>query len=284
VSRGQEVFLNPMSEVAEAYRTLRTALYFGVRDGNIKTLVVTSPTSGEGKSTLVSNLGISMAHAGRRTLIVDADFRRPVQHTIFATARQTGLSNVLNGTATLEEAIIPTDIHGLDLLPCGSVPARPSEMLNSERFATILATLGRHYDYVLLDSPPVTSVSDARILGAMCDATILVIRAGKSTRGNSVQARDSLLSVGAKLLGLVVNDVRGKDYHYTRYDSRYLSPRNPNGISLPGGVNGNGNGNGHANGNGAGHGAAPMLPVGTPGDQAAWMSQRPAGPGAGEQA
>jgi polysaccharide biosynthesis transport protein len=215
-----------------------------VREERLKTIVVTSPSTGDGKSSTVANLAICMAHAGRRTLIVDADLRRPIQHEIFSLPQHAGLSSVLSGDASLEDSIFPTHINGLDLLPSGALPSRPSESLNSERFASILATLAQHYDYVLLDSPPVLAVADARILSAMSDATLLVLRWNSSTRHASLSARESLWSVGAKILGFVVNDITKTTNGY--YES-YYPPRTP-------GLGNRSNGNGamrlEKNGNG----------------------------------
>ena len=224
-ARGQKVYLDSNSRAAEAYRTIRTAVFFGAPKSEAKTILVTSPAAVDGKTTLVSNLGIAMAQAGQKTLIIDADFRKPMQHKIFeANHRDSGLSSVLTGITTLEEAILPTEVKGLELLPCGPDVPNPSEMLNSESFAKLLELLSNKYDRVIIDSPPVMPVTDAQILGATCDITLLVLRAEKSTRKTSQQARDGLLSVGAHLLGAVVNDVPRKSrygYYYGGYGYHY---------------------------------------------------------------
>ena len=204
---GQTVRLFPMSDVAEAYRTVRTALAFGMPDRVIKSVVVTSPGAGDGKSTSASNLAIALASAGQRVLLVDADFRKPSIHRIFELPSTMGISSVLAGQKTLEEVIHASRTPGLDVLPCGEIPANPAELLNGEQFASILKTLGDKYDMLVIDSPPVAPVTDARILGARCDLTLLVLRAEKSTRAGSEHARNSLLSVGATIPGILVNDV-----------------------------------------------------------------------------
>lgn len=210
--RGKKVHLEPMSDIAEAYRTVRTAIYFGVPDGEAKRMLITSPAPGDGKSTSASNTAIAMAMAGQRALIIDADFRRPTQHKIFGLKDEIGLSSVIAGRAELGQAVQKTDVKGLDVLPCGPIPPNPSELLNSQRFADLLDKLSEKYDQIVIDSPPVMAVADARILGASCDITVLVLRAGKSTRKASEHALDSLLGVGASVLGAVVNDVpRGRD-------------------------------------------------------------------------
>jgi len=217
-TRGRTVHMDPTSPVAEAYRTIRTAVFFSVPKGQARTLLVTSPSAGDGKSTLVSNLCIAMAQADQKVLLIDADFRKPMQHAIFEMTREPGVSNIMAGTHTIDQSIRPTSVPGLDILPCGPDVPNPSEMLNSEAFADIILKLSARYDRVVVDAPPVIPVTDACILGAICDVTLLVLRAEKSTRKTAQQARDGLLSVGARILGAVVNDVhRGKGrygYYY----------------------------------------------------------------------
>ncbi len=217
VARGQKVHLQPRSMVAEAYRTIRTAVFFGVPKGEAKTILVTSPEPADGKSTLVSNLAIAMAQAGQKTLILDADFRKPIQHKIFEFDNEKGLSNVLAGTVTLAEAVRSGPVELLDVLGCGREVPNPSEILSSNSFSEVLKYLSEHYDRVIIDSPPVTSLADSQILAAICDVTLLVLRAEKSTRRHSQHARDILLSVGGSLLGTVVNDVPRKRSHYGYY-------------------------------------------------------------------
>ena len=204
--RGQIVHHDPFGEAAESYRTLRTALQFGLPAGT-KTLLVTSPVSGDGKSTFVSNLGIAMAQASRKVLIIDADLRAPMQHRLFGLKDRIGLSTVLGGGDTMAQAIQRTEIEGLDVLPCGPMPTNPAEMLNSPAFNEHLNDLADKYDLVLLDSPPVTAVADARILAASVDASLLVVRLEASTRKQTETARDGLRSVGARLIGVAVNSV-----------------------------------------------------------------------------
>jgi capsular exopolysaccharide synthesis family protein len=204
-----------------------------------KTILVTSPAPGDGKTTLISNLAIAVAQGDRRTLLIDADCRRPMQHKIFKLSDKTGLSSVLGGQAKFADAVQKTAIANLDVLPCGPLPSNPAEMLDSQAFLDLLAQVSKLYDQVLIDSPPVMPVTDARILAAGCDATLLVLRAEKSTRRLSEHARNALQSVGAGLLGVVVNDVpRGKDgYGYYYYGYSYGYNQRPN-------SNGNGSGNG----------------------------------------
>jgi capsular exopolysaccharide synthesis family protein len=171
----------------------------------MKTILVTSPSPGDGKTTSASNLAIALAQAGHRTLLLDADFRKPSQHKIFQVEHKVGLSNVIAGQVKLREAVRQTETPGLYVLPCGPIPPNPSEILNGKRFAQVMEVLCNAFDRIVLDSPPVMPVTDARILAASADLTILVLRSDKSTYRLSRHARDGLLSVGANLLGVVVN-------------------------------------------------------------------------------
>ena len=224
VERGQKVHKDSNSHTAESYRTIRTAVFFGAPKGEAKTILVTSPAASDGKTTLVSNLAIAMAQAGQKTLILDADFRKPMQHKIFEIDHEDkGLSSVLAGTTTLVDATRPTEVKGLELLPCGHDVPNPSEILNSDSFAKLLELITSRYDRVIIDSPPVMPVTDAQILAAISDITLLVLRAEKSTRKISQQARDGLLSVGAHILGAIVNDVpkKGRYGYYGGYGYYY---------------------------------------------------------------
>lgn len=215
--RGRKVQREFMSDVAEAYRTLRTSIYFGTRNTPTKTLLVTSPGQGDGKSTTAANLAIAVAQAGRRTLIVDTDFRRPQLHKIFEIKDEIGLSSVLAGRETLDKAIHAAGVKGLEILPCGPIPSNPSEILNSDAFAKLLTVLSQRYDVVVLDSPPISPITDARILGAICDATLLVLKCDQTTRKAATHAADALHSVGARVLGIVCNGVMKTKNSADRY-------------------------------------------------------------------
>ncbi|MCC6424008.1 MAG: polysaccharide biosynthesis tyrosine autokinase [Phycisphaerales bacterium] len=219
--RGQKTHLDPMSDAAEAYRNVRTAVYFGLRQARARTLVVTSPTQGEGKSTLAANLAITMAQAGDRVLLIDADLRKPSLTRIFGLDEEHGLTHLLSGDETQDRAIQSTRVERLDVLACGPVPGNPAEVLNSQRFAALLNELSGQYDRILLDSPPVLPFADARILGSVCDATLMVLRVQKSTRRMFEDAHNSLLSVGASVLGVVVNDLPRSRDRSAYYGSSY---------------------------------------------------------------
>jgi len=204
--QGQKVLLDSESHAAEAYRMIRTSVFFGTRKHRAKTILVTSPGAGAGKTTLVSNLAIAMAQAGHKTLVLDANFRNPMQHHVFETHMNgdRGLISVLSGDSTLEEAIRPTGVEELDLLPCGSQLLNASEVLSSPAFAELLGDLSNRYSHIVIDSPPAVPFTDPQILSAICNTTLLVVRAEKSTRENSQEARDGLRNAGGRILGAVI--------------------------------------------------------------------------------
>ena len=213
---GRNTLLEPCSQTAEACRRIRTALLCGQKEGSAKTILVTSPQQGDGKSTFLSNLAITMAQAGRKTLVIDADLRRPIQHKIFEVARYSGMTNLLSGREPAESLVRPTSTEMLDILPCGPVVTNPSELLHNEAFQNTLKELSDAYDFIFIDSPCVLPVADAQIMTASCDMTILVLRANKTTRKDAQVAIDSLLSVGGRLLGIVINDVPQGEGHYSK--------------------------------------------------------------------
>jgi capsular exopolysaccharide synthesis family protein len=222
---GQRILLDPASDAAEAYRSLRTAVQFSAPPEHLKTILVSSPNSGDGKTTLASNLAIAMAQAGKHVLLVDADLRKPMQHEIFNVKNNVGLSSLLAGRCSIDTAIHRTQVTGLEILPCGPVPANPTEILNSREFTETLDQLSEKYDCVLLDSPPVEACSDAQIIAASCDATILVLKAQTAHRRQAEHSKEALQSVGARIIGLVVNDLPRRPqaaYGATGANRRYV--------------------------------------------------------------
>ena len=216
---GQKVHYEPKSTIAEAYRTIRTSVFFGVPKAQARTILITSPAPSDGKTTMVSNMAIAMAQAGQKILVIDADFRRPMQHKIFGFKNevQRGLSTVLAGEIDIASAIRDCPTEGLNLLTSGPEVPNPSELLNGPAFAGLLEKLKETYDRIIIDSPPVMPVADSQILAAICDVTILVLRADKSTRKLGQQARDALMGVGANIFGAVVNDVSKSQSRYGYY-------------------------------------------------------------------
>lgn len=204
--RGQVVHLDARSTAAQAYRSIRTSLSLGAgRDA--RSILVASPTPGDGKSTTASNLAITFANAGYRTLLIDCDLVRPVQHLIFDCEHEYGLTSVAAGEGKLRDAICATVVPRLHVLPCGPVPSNPSDLLTSKRFALLMQALLGAFDRIVIDSPPLSTVSDAHVLAASSEATLLVLRLNQSQRLASSQAVEGLRRVRAKLLGVVLNDV-----------------------------------------------------------------------------
>ena len=223
---GQKVVHEPHSEVAEAFRSVRTAVQFGAPKDRCKTLLVTSPSAGDGKSTAASNLAAVMAQAGKKVLLVDADLRNPTLNAIFNLKEgRPGLSTLLAGQGTWEQSTQSSSVDGLDLLACGPKSKNPSELLNGPMFSELLEMAAEKYDHIIIDSPPVLGLADARIIAASCDLTLLVLRADKSTRKTATLARDGLNGVGARVLGVIVNDV--SRHSEGQYDDGYRYPTNP---------------------------------------------------------
>jgi len=191
------------SAAAEAFRSIRTSMLFGA--GQCQTITITSPAPKDGKTTLATNLAISLAQSGKRVALVDANYREPTLHTIFAVPNDIGLTSVLGGDE-VETVMRRTPIEHLDVMPAGSRPDGVSEQLNSSRFNDLLRDLNLRYDHVIFDAPSVSGNSDARVIAAGCDQTILVVHGDRTNRFATTTARDALLSVGATLMGIVIND------------------------------------------------------------------------------
>lgn len=223
-STGQVVSMtDPHSPAAEAYRSLRTSIQFLALDTPVVTIEVTSPSPREGKTTTVANLGVAMARAGQRVVIVGCDLRRPVVHEFFGLDGTLGLTSVILGKAPLSAVLAVVPGHNrLSVLPSGPLPPNPAEILSSWRFAEVLSSLQQNADVVLIDSPPVLPVTDAMVLSGRVDATVLVALAGVTARQEVTRATDLLTQVGAPIVGAVLNGIAqsaeygfGYDYYRT---------------------------------------------------------------------
>lgn len=198
---------DPPSQAAEAYRTLRTNLTFAALDEPIETLVVTSAAPEESKSTVLANLAIAMAQGERRTILVDADLRRPQLHEIFGVANDQGVTTMIVEETALERPpLLDVGVEGLRLVPSGPLPPNPADILGSRRMEQAIAALKERADIILFDAPPVASVTDAAILGAKVDGLLLVVRAGHTRREHAERARDLLERVHVRIVGAVLND------------------------------------------------------------------------------
>lgn len=219
-SRDLYILSHPRSAVAECARFIRTNLLFMSPDRPLKTLVVTSPSPQEGKSTTAVTTAISMAQAGSRTLIVDTDMRKPRLHRVFGIESDVGIANVLLHEVTIDEAVQRTEVPNLDVLCCGTLPPNPAELLLSERFKDLVGELARKYDRVVFDTPPMGPVTDPAILGTLVDGVVLVTKADRSTKESVKQAIRGLRDANARVFGVILNDV---DVTSKRYAGAYYA-------------------------------------------------------------
>lgn len=219
----------PMSSAAEHVRTIRTNLMFLGVDNPLHTLLVTSASPREGKTTVAVSIAISFASSGQKTLLIDTDMRRPRLHGTFGIRKPKGIANVLLGDASLSEAIAATDVENLDLLPCGPVPPNPSELLHGAAFSRLLADVKERYDRVIFDSPPIIAVTDAAVLAPQLQGTMMVVKSNSTTRDRLRASLRQLRDVKSPILGVVLNDVDihraryGGYYHYYRRDAYYYA-------------------------------------------------------------
>jgi polysaccharide biosynthesis transport protein len=219
----RRLILNERSYAAEAYRVLRTSMLLSSPGRPPKSILITSGQAGEGKSTTVVNTAVSFAQLGAKVLIIDCDLRRPITHRLFGIDPEVGLSTYLCGESEVDSYIHKLQIPNLWLMPCGPIPPNPAELLSSDRMKNLLGILSKRYDHILLDSPPLMGMADALILSTLVDGVIMVVHGGKSTRAITRRARQELLSVGAKVFGVVLNNLdlnnEGYEsyYHYRNY-------------------------------------------------------------------
>jgi capsular exopolysaccharide synthesis family protein len=220
-SRDHYVSEHPTSHIAECCRSLRTNIMLSTADHQLKTFVVSSANKSEGKTTTVIYLGTTMAQSHQRVLLIDTDMRRPRLHIAMGVDRQRGLTNLMLGDDNYDEVVKPTDIPNLYLLPCGPLPPNPAELLMSKRFETVLAELGKRFDRIILDSPPLP-YTDAVVLSKLTDGVIIIVRAGKTLRDELKRSVRTFHEVGGTVLGTIVNglDPRSGDasyYYYSYY-------------------------------------------------------------------
>jgi succinoglycan biosynthesis transport protein ExoP len=214
--RNINVLSQPKSQFTEAFRSLQTSLLLASAGKPPQYILFTSATPSEGKTTTASNLACILAQGDSRVLLVDADLRRPSLHHRFGLTGKLGLTTVLAGTSPVEEALqrLP-ELPNLDILPSGPVPPFPTEMLSSEAMRALLERFGSIYKYIIIDSPPILSVTDAVILSRVVDAVVLVVRHGKSNKNIMRRTRDLLIRSGAPIAGLVLNavDLNSPEYY-----------------------------------------------------------------------
>jgi len=215
----------PKSAAAEAYRTLRTNIQFAGLDRPCRTIVITSATPSEGKTTTSANFGVVCAQGGSRVCLVDADLRKPSLHRVFRMDNQGGLTTALLEGKTLGDVAAPTLVPGLSVVVSGPLPPNHAELSASKRMHDLLEAAARDFDLVICDTPPVLSVSDAVALAARCDGVILVVRVGSVSIAAVRRAAEQIDAVKARILGVVLNrvDMRHDGYYaeYHRYSKAY---------------------------------------------------------------
>lgn len=211
---------NPKSPISEAYRTLRTNISFSAIDDELKVIMITSAGPGEGKSTTVANLAATYAQSEKRTVLVELDLRKPTVHKTFKLSNRLGISHVLTKQATLDEVIQDTAVPNLSAITAGMIPPNPSELVGSKSLGTILEQLKEQFEQIIIDTPPVLALTDAQLIATHCDGVVLVAESGKVKRSALRDAKERLQVVKAKIIGVVLNNVKRKEkdnYYYYYY-------------------------------------------------------------------
>lgn len=220
-SKDLYAFHQPKSTVSEAYRGVRTALTMRTRGERSRVLALTSAGPREGKSTTVMNLATVLAYASRRTLIVDADLRKPRVHKSFGMENTQGLTNAIVGDADPLSFCRPTEVPGVDVLTSGPIPPNPSELLGSERMREVVEALRARYDHVIIDTPPIGAVTDAAVLGAVVDGIVLVVHAGKTRSAIVQRGLEQMRYISAPIEGVILNNLHVKGRYYPGYYNYY---------------------------------------------------------------
>ncbi|MEH2167450.1 MAG: polysaccharide biosynthesis tyrosine autokinase [Nostoc sp.] len=200
----------PYFPIGNAYQILQVNLKFLCSDKPLKSIVITSSVAREGKSDVSANLAVTMAQAGRRVLLVDADMRHPIQHHIWGLTNTIGLSNVILNQASLN-TVVQEVMPNLEVLTSGVLPPNPVAMLDSQRMATLISNFGRDYDFVIFDTPPLSGIADAAVLSTLTDGILLVVRPGVVDLNSANAAKEFLTQSGQKVLGIVINGVNAKN-------------------------------------------------------------------------
>lgn len=217
IETARKNLLTPDSDffVREAYKALRTNVSFALTgDNKSKVVVITSALQSEGKSMTAVNLAISYAMTDCKVLIIDCDLRRPKLARLLHLGNKVGMSNLLMDPGLLDQAILHTDMSGLDVILSGSIPPNPSELLGSSRMQTLLEELRKRYDYIFIDSPPVNMVTDAMVVAPNSDGVVFLVRANQSERGPVTRALEQLEYAKIKVLGFVLNGLERENSYY----------------------------------------------------------------------
>jgi polysaccharide biosynthesis transport protein len=223
LSKELVVARDQISIIAESYRSIRTALLLSQAERPPKVILLTSPCPGDGKTVTTLNLGIALAHSGKRVLAIDADLRRGRCHHLLHLSNQVGLANVLTGHLDVKEGIQETSIDNFYLLPRGTLPPNPADLLMAQKMRDILRELRDSFDFIVIDSPPVIAVSDAAMLSAICDGVALVFNGQSTTTASARRALERLDRIGARILGVILNGIDIRYPDYVDYRSYYPS-------------------------------------------------------------
>lgn len=200
--------MSPKSPIAESLRVLRTNIHYWLKDSSHKVILFTSASFESGKSVITANLGVVMAQAGQRVLIIDADLRNPQMYRFFSSDNSRGLTNILMENPKTDEIVRKTFVDGLSHIPSGPIPSNPAELLYTQKMRELLEKMKAQYDTVILDAPPVIGVTDVSLLAPLVDGIILVVKAGATTIDLVKNARAQLEKSNSKLLGIVLNEVK----------------------------------------------------------------------------
>jgi capsular exopolysaccharide synthesis family protein len=211
----------PKSMLSEAYRSIRTSILLSSSGNPPKTIAVSSPNPGEGKTTTVMNTAIVLSQNGARVIIIDADMRKPRVHKVFGKENGVGLSSFLSGNAELEEVVQKSKIPDLYYIPSGPIPPNPSELLGSALFKKMIEGLTSRFHYLIIDSPPLLAFSDSVIISTNVDGVVMVVIGGKTPRETLKRSKEILLQVDARILGVVINRARMRGAEYGSYYHRY---------------------------------------------------------------
>lgn len=195
----------PKSVISEKFRGIRTNILFSTADNDVQTIVVTSEKPAAGKSTISANVSITYAQAGYKTLLIDGDMRKPTQHYIFNTDNTDGFSNLIINKTDYNKAIHKTDIDNLDLLTSGPIPPNPSELIGSEKSLEVLEYLRSEYDFIIIDTPPANTVTDAQLFAKIAKYVVYVVDVQKNDRNAVKKGKELIEKAGAKILGVVLN-------------------------------------------------------------------------------
>lgn len=212
---------NPLSPVSEAFRALRTNIQYSQVDKPVKTLVVSSPNPGEGKSTVAANLGVSYAQGEKKVLIVDADLRKPALHTLLDLNKKPGLTNILFENVDLSNGIQKTVVDNLFAISCGDIPANPADLLGSEKFKKLHKVLAEQFDIIIFDSPPLLAATDASVLSIVCDGVIIVTSSRRTKVEELKVSVESIENVQGRILGTVLNKFDSRDSYGSAYTMQY---------------------------------------------------------------